>query len=144
VDQWRVLTDPAHVRATVWRRDRGVCALCHSDTMAGLKNPRPGNSAHLWQADHIVPVAEGGGECGLDNYRTLCTACHKRETAALRRRLAERKRRERVAPLARPLRFGEPDQIEAKRWLGKQRHTGKHATAPPLPAAEPPGSLIDA
>ena len=31
----------------------------------------------LWDADHILPVQFGGGECGLDNYRTLCIACHK-------------------------------------------------------------------
>jgi 5-methylcytosine-specific restriction enzyme A len=43
----------------------------------------------LWQADHILPVVEGGGECGLDNYRTLCVGCHKRETAALAKRRAE-------------------------------------------------------
>ena len=30
----------------------------------------------LWQADHIIPVAEGGGLCGLENMRTLCTFCH--------------------------------------------------------------------
>ena len=30
----------------------------------------------FWQADHIVPVAEGGGECSLANLRTLCTPCH--------------------------------------------------------------------
>lgn len=41
----------------------------------------------LWQADHITPVAEGGGACGLDNLRTLCWRCHPRETGALRRRL---------------------------------------------------------
>jgi 5-methylcytosine-specific restriction endonuclease McrA len=46
----------------------------------------------LWQADHIVPVAEGGGECGLDNLRTLCTPCHKAAIAALRKRLAEERR----------------------------------------------------
>lgn len=44
-----------------------------------------------WQADHIVPVVEGGGECGLEGFQTLCTACHKRETAALRKRLAKPK-----------------------------------------------------
>jgi 5-methylcytosine-specific restriction endonuclease McrA len=44
-----------------------------------------------WQADHIVPVVEGGGECDLSNMRTLCTQCHKRETAALRKRLAKPK-----------------------------------------------------
>lgn len=44
----------------------------------------------LWDADHIIPVAEGGGGCGLDNYRTLCRRCHKNETAALAARLARR------------------------------------------------------
>lgn len=34
----------------------------------------------LWQADHIVEVAEGGGTCGLENLRTLCLWCHKEET----------------------------------------------------------------
>lgn len=41
----------------------------------------------FWQADHIIPVVEGGGECGLDNYRTLCTGCHQRVTKELRIRL---------------------------------------------------------
>ena len=35
--------------------------------------PREGQ---LWQADHIIPVAEGGGEASLDNFRTLCVPCH--------------------------------------------------------------------
>src|SRR5690348_4241457 len=37
-----------------------------------------------WEADHIVPVADGGGECGLDNYRLLCRACHLQVTLAWR------------------------------------------------------------
>lgn len=45
----------------------------------------------LWEADHIVPVAEGGGECGLENLRTLCLWCHRTVTAELRRRLARRR-----------------------------------------------------
>jgi 5-methylcytosine-specific restriction endonuclease McrA len=36
-----------------------------------------------WEADHIVPVCDGGGVCGLDNYRTLCVRCHKADTARL-------------------------------------------------------------
>jgi 5-methylcytosine-specific restriction endonuclease McrA len=40
-----------------------------------------------WEADHIIPVVEGGGLCGLDNYRTLCQWCHAKETANLNRRL---------------------------------------------------------
>lgn len=42
----------------------------------------------MWQADHIVPVCEGGGECGLDNLRLLCTPCHKEETKKLAKRRA--------------------------------------------------------
>lgn len=42
---------------------------------------------HLWEADHVVPVAEGGGTCGLEGLRTLCKRCHGRETGALRKRL---------------------------------------------------------
>ncbi len=45
-----------------------------------------------WDADHIVPVAEGGGLCGLENYRTLCHPCHKRVTAELAARLAQRRK----------------------------------------------------
>lgn len=45
----------------------------------------------LWDMDHIKPVIEGGGECGMDNLRTLCIKCHKAETAALRKRMKEAK-----------------------------------------------------
>jgi hypothetical protein len=44
------------------------------------------------QADHTVAVSEGGGACGLENLRTLCTPCHKKETAALRERLKKTSR----------------------------------------------------
>lgn len=44
----------------------------------------------LYDVDHIVPVAEGGGGCGLDNLRTLCLRCHRIETTALAGRLARR------------------------------------------------------
>lgn len=47
---------------------------------------------HLWEADHIIPVSEGGGACGLDNLRTLCLPCHWKETGLLRRRLNAAKR----------------------------------------------------
>ena len=45
-----------------------------------------------WDADHIVAVVEGGGECGLENMRTLCQPCHRRITADLRHRLRQRVR----------------------------------------------------
>lgn len=44
------------------------------------ERPKAGD---FWQADHINPVCEGGGECDLDNYRTLCTICHEKETKKL-------------------------------------------------------------
>lgn len=45
-----------------------------------------------WQVDHIRPVSEGGGGCGLENLRTVCIPCHKDETARLMRRRTARKR----------------------------------------------------
>jgi hypothetical protein len=54
---------------------------------------------HCWEMDHVVPVVEGGGGCGLEGLRTLCCIgvrggphrCHQRVTAELRRRLAARR-----------------------------------------------------
>jgi 5-methylcytosine-specific restriction enzyme A len=53
----------------------------------------------LWEMDHIVPVVEGGGSCGIENLRTLCRACHRRETACLAKRRALARKRDRV-PMA--------------------------------------------
>lgn len=50
------------------------------------------NDGALWQADHIVPVVEGGGCCGLENIQTLCNPCHRAATAALRKRLSQLKK----------------------------------------------------
>ncbi len=105
VHQWRLRTDPGYLREQVFLRDRGVCAACHADTVAiyaALKRARGRQRAaglslyglrtiasrrSLWDADHIRPVAEGGGQCDLDNLRTLCLPCHREATAHLRRRL---------------------------------------------------------
>lgn len=65
----------------VRQRDHDVCAHCHE-------------TVGYWEADHILPVCEGGGCCGLDNYRTLCRSCHNAETKRLRARLAKAKRRQ--------------------------------------------------
>ncbi len=45
----------------------------------------------LWEADHVLPICEGGTNV-LDNLRTLCICCHKRETAALAKRRAAGRR----------------------------------------------------
>lgn len=62
---------------------------CESNTIA---YGRVFGRSHWWEADHIVPVVEGGGECGLDGLRTLCVPCHRDVTAALNRRRAEARR----------------------------------------------------
>ena len=105
VHQHRLRTDPGYLRDQVFARDRGICAVCHADTIAiynALKRARGPNRAaglsiygmksitsrrSLWDADHIRPVAEGGGQCDLDNLRTLCLPCHREATAQLRLRL---------------------------------------------------------
>jgi 5-methylcytosine-specific restriction enzyme A len=56
----------------------------------GIPQSRAEN-ASLWDADHIIPVIEGGGECDLSNIRTLCICCHRAATMELRRRMASRK-----------------------------------------------------
>ncbi len=91
VDAWCIRTDPGRARRLVWQRDNGYCCGCGAD-LAGARN-RDGKPVRMapgtvWQCDHTKPVVEGGGECGLDNLRALCTACHRRETAELRRRMA--------------------------------------------------------
>lgn len=78
---------PSIMRSKVWKRDRGVCALCGLDTKT---------VECRWEADHIVPVAEGGGLCGLDGYRTLCKGCHGKASGELRKRLNARKAAEKA------------------------------------------------
>lgn len=99
VHGWKIKTQPAYVKQCVWERDHGICALCGADTEGwlGLTNERRQRRQYWhsnhgdWHAHHIVPVCEGGGECGLEGYQTLCCACHKCLTAELvARRKAER------------------------------------------------------
>jgi 5-methylcytosine-specific restriction enzyme A len=107
VHEWKLRTDPAYLRDRVFTRDRGVCAACGADTEALHKHFRKLDYGarrqflkewklkerwrrSLWDADHIIPVAEGGGECDLANMRTLCLKCHRAATAALRQRLTRK------------------------------------------------------
>ena len=106
VHAWKLRTDPVYLREKVFERDKGVCAQCGADTVALRRDMRKldyaarrqflkrwrlreGSRKSLWDADHVVPVAEGGGQCDLSNMRTLCLLCHREETAALRRRLLQ-------------------------------------------------------
>ena len=94
------------VKAPVFlaERDHGVCARCGSDagkaararvldagtTEAG--HPYFVIAAEIGAKVNRLPVVEGGGGCGLDNYRTLCVTCHRGETATLATRRAETRR----------------------------------------------------
>jgi len=112
VHQWRLRSDPGYLRDLVFARDRGTCQACGTDTVAAyaeLKRSRGKARAQaltlwgmksvtarrtLWDADHILPVAEGGGQCDLENLRTLCLPCHREATADLRRRLRRKATRD--------------------------------------------------
>lgn len=111
VEEWRLRSDPGHLRERVFERDRGVCAACGINCVAELHRIRKLRGAArlkaialwqkrgrktLWDADHIVPVAEGGGECDLSNMRTLCLKCHRAHTVELRERLRAKAQRSKV------------------------------------------------
>jgi len=50
----------------------------------------------LWDADHVIPVIEGGGECDLSNMRTLCLKCHRKHTTELRERMRKAQKSDRT------------------------------------------------
>ena len=106
--EWKLRTNPGYLREHVLKRDAGVCAVCGVDTVALRRDMRrldyaarrkllkdwglkENSRKSLWDADHIVPVAEGGGQCDLGNMRTLCLLCHRLATKALRERLKKTK-----------------------------------------------------
>lgn len=119
-DHAYITTSPGWARGSVYKRDKGVCSQCGFDSAKFKRillrarrwwykltgqtwamylycagwNPREQLGlprTHLWEMDHIQPVCEGGGLCGLDNLRTLCVPCHKKETAAMRKKQAAKK-----------------------------------------------------
>lgn len=107
----KVRSSHSYARQQVFERDGGVCELCELDTeeivrkLANLikdEGPMryweerrdqdiPDHRRTLWDMDHILPVVEGGGQCGLEGYRTLCIWCHIEITADLNSKLAKRK-----------------------------------------------------
>lgn len=103
VHEWKLRTQPAYLREQVFKRDRGICSACAVDTVREARKLRYARGENrisllqhwglrrrsrksLWDADHIVPVIEGGGECDLENIRTMCLRCHRRATLQLRQR----------------------------------------------------------
>ncbi|MCU1230612.1 MAG: endonuclease [Acidobacteria bacterium] len=101
VHEWRLRSSGSYLRECIFERDRGICAICRIDTVALrrriLRLPFGRRIIEMkalrivkgrkswWEADHIVPVVEGG-DSNLDNIRTLCVTCHRNVTAELRER----------------------------------------------------------
>jgi len=94
VHEWKVRSSPWYVRQQVKKRDKGTCRLCGFNVVKAhrewTRSKPPASDRAVrkawravrprWEADHIVPVADGGGECGLENYRLLCRPCHVKVT----------------------------------------------------------------
>lgn len=59
--------DVSFIRKSLFMMDKGFCRCC-------------GQYDENWQADHIIPVSEGGGACDLSNFQTICTDCHLEKT----------------------------------------------------------------
>jgi 5-methylcytosine-specific restriction endonuclease McrA len=51
------------IRKILFDLEGGYCRMC-------------GAFDEKWQADHILPVHDGGGACDISNYQTLCLDCH--------------------------------------------------------------------
>uniref|UniRef100_A0A803M0X5 DNA annealing helicase and endonuclease ZRANB3 n=1 Tax=Chenopodium quinoa TaxID=63459 RepID=A0A803M0X5_CHEQI len=113
-DEYRSRTSGRYLRQELFQIERGICTNCQLDchklvqhliplAMGNrekyiereapqltkhrklldklVREPTEGNA---WHADHIIAVFIGGGECTLENMRTLCVACHAAVTAAQR------------------------------------------------------------
>ena len=97
----RIRTSNKYLRECIYKRDKGICEICNLDTKKIAKEAlkldleqrvnylkeynisikrkiwKRKFGGGLWDADHILPVKDGGGSCGLENLRTLCISCHK-------------------------------------------------------------------
>ncbi|XP_024170416.1 DNA annealing helicase and endonuclease ZRANB3 isoform X3 [Rosa chinensis] len=110
--EYRIRTSNRSIRHELFQLERGVCANCQLDCHKLVEHIRPlsdvnrrqyiekfaprvarlkkllerlvkdPTEGNAWHADHLVPVYLGGGECRLENMRTLCVACHSDVTRA--------------------------------------------------------------
>lgn len=105
VHEIKLRTSANYLRKEVYKRDKGICSGCGIDTKEiakiarNIKNKshkkqflkqyninstrkiwKYKNGGGLWDADHIIGVRNGGGQCSLDNIQTMCISCHKTKT----------------------------------------------------------------
>jgi len=116
VSEFKIRSNPGYAREKVFERDRGVCSRCGLDTeklketlyalrltseeayrqlvLAYRIQYRFGFNLneHFWEMDHITPVCQGGGSCGMDNLWTLCLPCHRSKSKSEMKRKRLRRR----------------------------------------------------
>lgn len=117
--EYRLRTSSRALRQALFQIERGKCSQCKLDCCNLVKHIKPlpvekreeyirkvapniasrlklldklvrePADGNAWHADHIIPVYKGGGECKLDNMRTLCVACHYEVTRGQHKDLKE-------------------------------------------------------
>lgn len=108
VHEWKIRSSPKYARACVRKRDKGICQQCGLNCTklaqeirqlprdqrlkraAELNIPKHRIGKSLWDMDHVLSVAEGGGLCSIMGLLTLCIWCHKKKTAELMKRLKKK------------------------------------------------------
>ncbi|XP_064621798.1 uncharacterized protein LOC135484357 [Lineus longissimus] len=129
-EQYWLKTNRQYGRHHVFELEHGVCQLCNFDagnffqqikamkdyaSRASLIKDSPFSSLSadikqrmvkdpkqgmFWHVDHITAVADGGGQCDIDNLRTLCYLCHKVVTKQQNRERAIERRVKHVGKCA--------------------------------------------
>ncbi|XVF50048.1 hypothetical protein PTKIN_Ptkin04bG0063400 [Pterospermum kingtungense] len=150
-EEYRLRTSNRFIRQELFQIEHGVCTNCQLDCHQLVKHLKPLSSdkrreyiarvapkiadrkslvdklvsvpseGNAWHADHIVPVYRGGGECRLENMRTLCVACHADVTAAqcIERRSMRMKAKKKLKAIISDLRNAE--NIEKNASCGKDQ-----------------------
>ncbi|XP_019200029.1 PREDICTED: DNA annealing helicase and endonuclease ZRANB3 isoform X3 [Ipomoea nil] len=146
-EEYRLRTSRRYIRERLSEIEHGICTGCKLNCHKLVKHIRPllhdkreehikkvapqiakrkkllkrlvdePNEGNAWHADHIIPVYKGGGECLLENMRTLCVACHADVTAAQHneRRKERQKAKKHLRMIMRDLKtVVMPDQVENK------------------------------
>jgi hypothetical protein len=84
VNAYKEAAWPRFARRLLYKRDKGVCAICSLKLRKG------------WHLDHIVPLVDGGA-FDLSNMQTLCPDCHRQKTAQEATQRAKSRQRVAVA-----------------------------------------------
>lgn len=144
-EEYRIRTSQRSLRVALFQIEHGVCTKCKLDCHKLVERIRPLSTAmrrehiqkvapkvannmtlldklvyeptegNAWHADHIVPVYKGGGECRLENMRTLCIACHSEVTAVQRteRKIMRIKAKEQLKAVMKELKDEDEMEIDA-------------------------------